>query len=191
MASWQVRHLADLLWEQQMKGQKTDWVAHSQGAIIFKAAVRYHLSIRGGCKLDRHTVAFHAGGSVFASTKPYLEAAGIKIGLERINPFDLVPNIAGHNNLSPCGLIRALRFVRFVFGNNGENITISPHTLPYLGICTYYLQLKDGGYHRKAQVVHDYMGGLSDRQITYEKSLHDPSVTKGSMKSIYPPARHA
>ncbi|MBK9991228.1 MAG: hypothetical protein IPP19_10975 [Verrucomicrobia bacterium] len=191
MASWQVRHLADLLWQQQMNGQQTDWVVHSQGAIIFKAAVRQHLTVRAGTKLDRHTVAFHAGGSVLASTKPYLEAAGIKIGLERVNPFDLVPNATGHNDLSPCGLLRALRFVRFIFGNNGENITISPHTLPYLGICTYYLQLKDGGYHRKAQVVHDYMGGLSDKQIAYEKSLHDPNVTKGSMKSIYPPPRHA
>jgi hypothetical protein len=100
MASCQVQHLADLLWQRQTQGQLTDWVVHSQGAIIFKAAVRYHLRVRAGSPLDRHTVAFHAGGSVVASARPYLAQTGIKIGLERINPYDLVPNLAGHNDPS-------------------------------------------------------------------------------------------
>jgi len=187
MTSCQVRHLADLLWEQQLKGQQTDWVVHSQGAIIFKAAVRHHLRVRAGCKLDRHAVAFHAGGSVLASTKPYLEAAGIKIGLERINPFDLVPNLAGHNDLSDSGLDRALRFIRNVFSDNGGDPSVSPHTLPYLGICTYYLQLKESGYHREAGVVQEYMGDLTGKQVAYEKSLNDPNASKYLLKEhVYP-----
>ena len=187
MASCQVRHLADLLWEQQMSRQQTDWVVHSQGAIIFKAAVRHHLTVRAGCKLDRHTVAFHAGGSVLVSTKPVLEKAGIKIGLERINPFDLVPNLAGHNDLSDSGLNRALRFLRNVFSDNGGNPSVSPHTLPYLGICTYYLQLKEAGSHREAGAVEEYMGDLTGKQVAYEKSLNDPNASKFQLKEhVYP-----
>jgi hypothetical protein len=176
MASCQVRHLADLLWQSQMEGHQTDWVVHSQGAIIFKAAVRHHLSIRAGSRLDRHTVAFHAGASVIASTRPFLEKAGIKIGLERINPFDLVPNLAGHNDFSDSGLERCLRFFRNVFSDNSGNPSVSPHTLPYLGVCTYYLQLKDAGLHREAGVVYDYMGSLDDKQLAYERTLNDPNA---------------
>jgi hypothetical protein len=176
MASCQVRHLADLLWQCQREGRQTDWVVHSQGAIIFKAAVRYHLSVRAGSRLDRHAVAFHAGGSVIASTRPFLERAGIKIGLERINPFDLVPNLAGHNDVSVSGLERCLHFVRNVFGDNDGNPSVSPHTLPYLGVCTYYLQLKEAGLHREAGVVYEYMGSLDDKQLAYERTLHDPNA---------------
>jgi hypothetical protein len=176
LASCQVQHLADLLWQQQMRRQQTDWVVHSQGAIIFKAAVRHHLTVRAGTKLDRHTVAFHAGGSVVASARPYLQAAGIKIGLERINPYDVVPNLAGHNDTSPSGLMRSLRFVRKVSGDNGGNPSVSPHTLPYLGVCTYFLQLKESGHHTEAGIVYDYMNNLNDKQLAYERSLNDPNA---------------
>jgi hypothetical protein len=189
MASWQAKHLAELLLVRQRERRQTEWVAHSQGVIIFKAAVRYHLATQPGVLLDRHTVAFHAGGSVISSTKPFLEQAGIKIGLERINPFDLVPNVAGHNADSPSGLVRALRFMRFVFGSNGENITISPHTLPYLGICTYYLQLKEAGFHSEARIVQNYICGLNDKQLAYERSLNDPnarSLNAIAQKSAFP-----
>ncbi|MFT3780870.1 MAG: hypothetical protein QM790_02570 [Nibricoccus sp.] len=174
--SWQARHLAELLLQRQWERRQTDWVVHSQGAIIFKAAVRHHLSTQPHVKLDRHTVAFHAGGSVISSTKTYLEQAGIKIGLERVNPFDLVPNVAGHNTHSPSGLIRALSFTRLVFGGGGDNVTVSPHTLPYLGVCTYYLQLKEAGHHLAAGLVRNYMRGLSDKQLAYERSLNDPNA---------------
>lgn len=176
MASCQVRHLADLLWQCQTEGHQTDWVVHSQGAIIFKAAVRHHLSVRAGARLDRHTVAFHAGGSVVASTRSFLEKAGIKIGQERINPFDLVPNLAGHNDFSNSGLDRCLHFFRNVFSDNEGNPSVSPHTLPYLGVCTYFIQLKDAGHHREAGVVYEYMGGLDDKQLAYERSLNDPNA---------------
>ena len=176
MASCQVRHLADLLWQCQTQGQQTDWVVHSQGAIIFKAAVRHHLSVRAGARLDRHTVAFHAGGSVVASTRPFFEKAGIKIGLERINPYDVVPNLGGRNDSSDSGLNRCLSLIRKVFSDNGGNPSVSPHTLPYLGVCTYYLQLKDAGFHREAGVVYDYMGSLDDKQLAYERTLNDPNA---------------
>jgi len=176
MASCQVQHLADLLWQRQTQGEQTDWVVHSQGAIIFKAAVRHHLRVRTGSPLDRHAVAFHAGGSVLASTKPYLQQAGIKIGLERINPYDLVPNLAGHNDASPSGLLRALCFMRNVFSDNDDNPSISPHTLPFLGIRTYYLQLKTGGHHRDAATVANFMEKISYGQILQDQKLNDPNA---------------
>jgi hypothetical protein len=36
------RHLAAVLHQRQKSGEQTDWVVHSQGAIIFNAAVIYH-----------------------------------------------------------------------------------------------------------------------------------------------------
>jgi hypothetical protein len=127
--SAQADHLAAILRQQQQLGRRTDWVAHSQGAIIFMAAISHHLAFYGSMKLDKQRVALHAGGSVGTEdNRALLARAGIELLPERICPFDLVPNIAGGNDLTVRGVVRAMLFLKNVFSNNGGNPAVSPHT---------------------------------------------------------------
>jgi len=183
-ASAQAQHLAAILRQQQELGRRTDWVAHSQGAIIFIAAVGYHLAFCPSMKLDKQRVALHAGGSVGTNeNRDLLARAGIELLPERICPFDLVPNIAGGNDLTAKGVVRAMLFLRNVMSENGGNAAVSPHTLPYLGICTFYLQLKDAGRHAKAACVRVYMNSMGRERIAYERTLNDPNGTRFKLRT--------
>ncbi|EKE70565.1 hypothetical protein B3C1_13543 [Gallaecimonas xiamenensis 3-C-1] len=151
--SHNVHHLAAVLNEAQQRGQQTHWVAHSQGAIIFARAVRVHLK-EIGTPLNCHKVSLHGVGCNMGDARLVCQQAMIQVVSSRNNPFDMVPNLAGGNDLSPSGLVRSLRFAGLVAG---ENSLASPHTLPYLGLETYYHQLVMTGNHDRARMVAKYL----------------------------------
>ena len=148
-----VQHLSAVLHETQQRGHKTDWTVHSQGAIIFARAVREHLKRRGG-SLSCHTVSLHGTGCSEKDALLVCKQAGIIVNNIRNNPFDLVPNVAGANNVGLSGLQRAAKFKGLVFG---DDALASPHTLPYLGIETYHAQLLLAGKKEHAGIVKNYM----------------------------------
>lgn len=148
-----VSHLAAVLRETQQRGHSTHWVAHSQGAIIFARAVGLHNSIYGG-SLNCHKISLHGAGCSISNAKMVCAQAGIEVLAVRNNPFDLVPNIAGGNDLSRSGLARSIKFRKLVLGDDS---LASPHTLPYLGLETYHHQLLMTGNHGYARHVKLYM----------------------------------
>ncbi|MCS4309112.1 hypothetical protein M2404_003475 [Rheinheimera pacifica] len=153
--SHNAQHLAAVLAQAQQQGKAVKWVAHSQGAIIFNAALVHYRAHYGG-RLGLQQLAVHGSGANVERLINIATGLGMKITDVRNNPFDLVPNLAGGNNLSPSSLCRSLKFCGLVFGpNSGPGV--SPHTLPYLGIETYRQQLWMMGNHKKAAQVQRYI----------------------------------
>ncbi len=148
-----VNHLAAALQEAQQRGHKTQWVAHSQGAIVFARAVDLHRHLHGG-SLNMHSVSLHGTGCKVAPARQSCDRAGIKVLAARNNPFDGVPGALGGNSLGPSGLYRAIKFSKLIAG---DDPLASPHTLPYLGIRTYHKQLLLTGNHDYARRVQKYM----------------------------------
>lgn len=127
----------------QRRGNKTQWVAHSQGGLIFTEAVRYLLNdgsswplnsfslngIRHQQKeqlLDQHSVAFHGNANNNLRCKPLLKRAGITISNIVAHDFDLVTNVIGGNTLHPKELVGSLLYANLVMGGS---VMQSPHTL--------------------------------------------------------------
>lgn len=148
-------HFAAVLHEAQKRGHQTHWIAHSQGAIIFSRGVSLALKKYGG-GLNCHSVSLHGVGCNLANVRRACLLAGIRIENERNNPFDLVPNVAGMNNLSASGFVRSWKFKGLVFG---DDPLASPHTLPYLGLETYIHQLEFTGNHKQAAHARRYRPG--------------------------------
>jgi hypothetical protein len=146
------RHLAAVLKEAQARGHRTRWVAHSQGAIIFTAAVEFVLK-HYGMRLDCHSVCLHSSGGDVELAKVVCTRAGIVVEQVRNNPFDPVPNLFGHVDRTCSGLARALKFQGLVRGNDS---LASPHTLPYLGLDTYVEQLRFTGHHELARYARQF-----------------------------------
>lgn len=146
------QHLAAVLREAQQRGHRTRWVAHSQGAIIFSAAVEFALK-HYGMRLDCHSVCLHGAGCNIKLATLTCTRAGITIERVRNNPFDPVPNIFGPNDLSLSGLARSLKFRGLV---PGDDPLASPHTLPYLGLDTYVEQLAFTGHHELARYARQF-----------------------------------
>jgi hypothetical protein len=146
------QHLAAVLVEAQRRGHRTRWVAHSQGAIIFIAAVEFALQ-HYGVRLDRHSVCLHGAGCNVRQAELTCTRAGITIERVRNNPFDMVPNIFGPNDWSLSGLERSWKF-RGLVGKGGP--LASPHTLPYLGLETYVEQLRFTGHHELARYAQQF-----------------------------------
>jgi hypothetical protein len=151
--SHNARHLASILHQRQLSGEMTEWVVHSQGAIIFGAAVIQH-NTRIGTPLNKHRVAVHASGAHVGRLKANLQKAQIELIHVRNNPFDLVPNLAGFNNWGRSGFKRSIQAGGLVFGGTGG---ASPHTLPYIGVQTYEKQLELSGCSREAKKVRRYI----------------------------------
>ena len=151
--SHNVNHLAAVLRDTQQRGHHTRWVVHSQGAIIFSKAVRLASQIYGG-SFACHEVSVHGSGANLVTLRHACQLAGIEVVAVRNNPFDPVANVAGCNGLLGSGLARSLLCVDLVAGNNP---LASPHTLPFLGLRTYYHQLKASGNHVRAGVVKGYL----------------------------------
>ena len=151
--SHNAQHLAAVLAQRQRQGKATKWVVHSQGAIIFCAALE-HYRIHYRTPLNLQQLNVHGSGANLKRMATVARGLGLKVHEPRNNPYDLVPNLAGGNDLSPSGLTRSLRFVARVFGND---VGASPHTLPYLGLETYKTQLRMLGRHRKADSVQKYI----------------------------------
>ena len=152
--SQNAQHLAAILRQQQQKGQVTKWVVHSQGAIIFCAALDEYKKSYGKESLNKQQVAIHGSGSNLDRLRKLARSLDITVNRIANNPFDLVPNIAGRNNLSPSSLKRSLGFRGLVFGDDPG---ASPHTLPYLGIETYKTQLQMLGYDKQALTVQKHI----------------------------------
>lgn len=153
--SHNAQHLAAVLAQVQQQGRSVKWVVHSQGAIIFNAALIHYRAHYGG-RLNLQQLAVHGSGANVHQLTNIASGLGIKVTAVRNNPFDLVPNVAGSNDLSPSSLCRSLKFCGLVLGKNSTP-GISPHTLPYLGIETYRQQLWMLGNHKKAAQVQRYI----------------------------------
>ncbi len=151
--SHNAQHLAAVLKQRQMQGKPTKWLVHSQGAIIFCAALEHYRSHYTGM-LTNQELTIHGSGSNMERIKGMANTLGIKVHKERNNPFDAVPNVAGANDLSKSSLKRSLRFFGLI---RGDDSLASPHTLPYLGIETYKTQLQMLGYDKHAARVQQYI----------------------------------
>jgi hypothetical protein len=162
IATRNAKYLAAVLSDVQRKGKPVKWVVHSQGGIIFKQALAYHLKRNPGQILDKNTVVFHAGGNNKRSTDKLLAQAGIqKASPDKDNPFDLVPNIAGGNNLGLGAIKRSLQFWGKVKGTETSSPIESPHTLPYISLEAYHHFLSLAGDTTAAARVQDYMQKLT------------------------------
>lgn len=153
--SHNAQHLAAILSHAQKSGKAIKWVAHSQGAIIFNAALLHYRANYGG-RLTSQQLALHGSGANVEKLSQLATGLGMKIVAVRNNPFDLVPNLAGGNDLSASSLCRSIKFCGLVFGRDSEP-GVSPHTLPYLGIETYKEQLRMFGNHKRAAQVQRYI----------------------------------
>ena len=153
--SHNAQHLAAVLAQVQQQGKAVKWVVHSQGAIIFQAAlIHYRAHYTGSLHLQQ--LAIHGSGANVKRLTSLATILGIKIHTVSNNPFDLVPNVCGSNDLSPSSLCRSLKFRGLVFGSDSSP-GVSPHTLPYLGIETYKQQLEMFGNYKKAATVQRYI----------------------------------
>lgn len=152
------KHLAAILADVQKSAQPVKWVVHSQGGIIFKQAVAHHLKKHPNSRLDKNSVAFHSGGNNKAETQKLLAQAGIKKETpDRDNPFDIVPNIAGRNDLSLSSIKRSFQFAGKVFGIGNPGPEESPHTLPFLSLEAYHRFLTLANDDVSASRVRKYM----------------------------------
>lgn len=154
--SHNAQHLAAVLAQNNQQGKQVKWVAHSQGAIIFCAALE-HYRIKYGKPLTTQQLAIHGSGANLDRLKRKAHSAGLTINNIRNNPYDLVPNIAGRNDVSASSLARSIKFSGLVFG---DEVGASPHTLPFLGLTTYAQQLQMLGDIPKATAVRKFINTL-------------------------------
>lgn len=121
--SHNAQHLAAVLAQNNQQGKQVKWLAHSQGAIIFCAALE-HYRIYYGKPLTGQQLAVHGSGSNVERLKRIANSTGLKVVAVRNNPYDLVPNLADRSKISPSSLVRSLKFKGLVTdGSVGE----SPH----------------------------------------------------------------
>lgn len=154
--SHNAQHLAAVLAQNSQQSKQVKWLAHSQGAIIFCAALE-HYRIYYGKPLTGQQLAVHGSGSNIERLKRIAHSTGLKVIAVRNNPYDLVPNLAGRNDLSSSSLVRSMKFKGLVTdGSVGE----SPHTLPFLGLVTYAAQLEMLGNNEKADIVKKFIKTL-------------------------------
>lgn len=154
--SHNAQHLAAVLAQNNQQGKQVKWLAHSQGAIIFCAALE-HYRIHYGKPLTGQQLAVHGSGSNIERLKRIAHSTGLKVIAVRNNPYDLVPNLAGRNDLSSSSLVRSMKFKGLV---TGDDAGASPHTLPFLGLVTYADQLQMLGYNDKADIVRNFIKTL-------------------------------
>ena len=144
------KHLASVI--KQQANKPTKWTVHSQGAIIFLAALGQYKRISTG-QLNNHQLVIHGSGANVAKMKKVAQSLGMQVAGVRNNPFDAVANSAGEP-FSVSGLKRSLQFCGLVLGKSEG---ASPHTLPYLGIETYRTQLQLLGKLKKEKQVASYI----------------------------------
>ncbi len=141
----------------QIAKNKTKWIAHSQGGLIFAEAVRYHLNgnrswaITGGFNgvfrkdkgesLNMHSVAFHGNANNNLRSKPLFGRAGIKILATRANEYDFVNTILGANSINPWRLLGSLVYLNHVTHGSNQQ---SPHTLMHEDFESWDEQMSKG-----------------------------------------------
>lgn len=156
------KQLAAVLKDVQLTGKSVKWVVHSQGGIIFKQALAHHVKHNPGVQLDKNSVVFHSGGNNKKATEKLLAQTGIKkAGPDKDNPFDLVPNLAGGNDLKSSTIGRSLKFWQKVKGTPTSSSVESPHTLPFISLEVYHQFLMMAGDNKSADRVKKHMNKLA------------------------------
>lgn len=123
----------------QSSGQPVNWIAHSQGAIIFCESTRILLN-KGMKKLDKNSVIFDAGAASRRKTDQLMKNVGIR-SKHNSAPNDFVHQIAGGNAASIGQVLAsALHLPRLFFGTTES----SAHTLAYKGKYNRAASLKYG-----------------------------------------------
>jgi hypothetical protein len=146
-----------LLHDTQKAGNKTKWVAHSQGGLIFSEAVRYHLNgnsswaMTGGFNgifrkdkgesLNMHSVAFHSNANNNLRSKALFTRAGVEVLATRANDYDMVNTIVGLNTVNPWRVLGSAIYANHVFSGSLQQ---SPHTLMHKDFDAWDKQMKNG-----------------------------------------------
>ncbi len=169
--SHNAQHLAAVLAQNQQHGKSVKWLVHSQGAIVFCAALETYRIKHSGRPLTGQQLAVHGSGANIDRLKRIANHTGIKIIAIRNNPYDLVANLAGARDFSTSSLARSLKFSRLVCGDNND-IGASPHTLPFLGLKTYADQLQLSGEVTKATTVRKFINTLNKERDSINSKLH-------------------
>lgn len=136
------KQFSQVLTQTQAAGNRTKWVAHSQGGLIFTEAVRYALNsgsstalhrlrLNGmlhpdkGSVLDNHKVSFHGNANNIWRSKKLMERADINILAVRIHDYDVVGNVVGGNTSSLRKIAGSLVYFPHI---KSGSIPQSPHT---------------------------------------------------------------
>ena len=136
------KQFSQVLTQAQAAGNKTKWVAHSQGGLIFTEAVRYTLNgnssfalnqfkLNGarhenkGSVLDNHKVSFHGNANNMWRSRPLMQRAGIGIVAVRIHDYDLVGNVLGINTSNVRKIVGSAVYFSHI---KDGSIPQSPHT---------------------------------------------------------------
>jgi hypothetical protein len=136
------KQFSQVLTQAQSAGNKTKWVAHSQGGLIFTEAVRYalngnssfafnQLKLNGarhenkGNVLDNHKVSFHGNANNMWRSRPLMQRAGIGIVAVRIHDYDLVGNVVGINTSNVRKIVGSAVYFSHI---KDGSIPQSPHT---------------------------------------------------------------
>ncbi len=151
------KRFSKLLQDTQKAKNKTKWIAHSQGGLIFSEAVRYHLNgnsswaITGGFNgafrkdkgesLNMHSVAFHGNANNNVRSKILLDRAGVEVLATRANDYDMVNTIIGLNTANPWRILGSVIYSNHVMGGSAQQ---SPHTLMHDGFDAWDDQMKNG-----------------------------------------------
>lgn len=97
------QEFAAVLKDVQARGKKVEWVAHSQGGVIFAEAARI-----ANMSLSLSSVKFHAGANTIGVTNAIFKNAGMSRPRYLNSPLDAVPTIGGFNNLMPITFFQSL-----------------------------------------------------------------------------------
>lgn len=151
------RKFSQLLQNTQSSKNKTKWIAHSQGGLIFSEAVRYHLNgnsswaITGGFNgafrkdkgesLNMHSIAFHGNANNDMRSSILFERAGVEVIATRANDYDMVNTVIGLNTINPWRILGSVIYANHVMGGSVQQ---SPHTLMHNGFSEWDYQMVNG-----------------------------------------------
>ncbi len=151
------KKLSEILVKSQEYKHQIQWMAHSQGGLIFAEAVRYHLNgnsswaLTGGFNgifrkdkgesLNMHSVAFHGNANNNLRSSVLFKRAGIDVIATRANDYDMVNTIIGLNTLNPWRLIGSAVYSGHVMGGTTQQ---SPHTLMHEDFNAWDQQMSSG-----------------------------------------------
>lgn len=152
--SHNAQHLASVLHQCQSLGRHVKWTAHSQGVIIFNAALE-HYRLHYTAPLASQQLTPHGSGANLARLQQSAQKVGLKLNPARNNPFDPVPNLLALNSKSASSLARCI--TTLLPTALWDSPAKSAHTLPYLGAESYHQQLLMIGAHRRARRVQKYI----------------------------------
>ncbi len=145
---YNAQQLSAVMVQSSRQGKQVKWVVHSQGGIIFAAALKLIGKQYGIVDLSKQEVVIHASGVHPNVIKERASKFGLRVHEDktRINPFDMVPQVAAGVSRSRSSLVNCAKFAMIVC--KSDDMTASPHTLPYRGMQNYLYQLKNSNCPR-------------------------------------------